>query len=228
MLKMNIKKVVLAGNSTMAELMYDYLKQDIRYEVVATTVSDEFLETGSVDEIRSVGLSRLIDVYKPNEVSIIMAVGYDNLNRVREKLFFQLKSLGYLIETYVHPDAKIYTTCSIGEGAIILPSAVVEPQVFVGANTVVWCNVSLAHHSTIAENCWIASGGIIAGKSTICRNTFLGVNATVVNGINVGEFNIIGAGALISKSTDANTVHLSRSAELWRYSAEDYVKYFEV
>ena len=69
---------------------------------------------------------------------------------------------------------------------------------------------------------------MISGKATISRNTFVGVNATVVNNITVGEYNVIGGGALITKDTKANTVHLARSAEQWRFSAEDYAKYFGV
>ena len=56
----------------------------------------------------------------------------------------------------------------------------------------------------------------------------MGVNATVVNNITIGEYNVIGGGALMTKDTKANTVHLARSAEPWRFTAEDYAKYFGV
>jgi len=92
----------------------------------------------------------------------------------------------------------------------------------------VWCNVALAHHSHVSENCWIATGTVLSGNAKVLRNSFVGVNATVVNEITVGEYNIIGAAALISKDTKPNTVHLARSAEPFRYSSDEYVKYFGV
>lgn len=223
-----MQKIILAGNSTTAEVLTAYLKRDSRYKVVATTVDDEFLTSGGVEGVRSVGLTQLAATFPPGDVAVIMAMGYSNLNRGRESMFARLKTLGYSIETYVHPDARVYTEHAIGEGSIILPSAVVEAHVRVGANTFIWCNATLAHHSSVAENCWIASGAVISGQANIARNTFVGVNATVVNKITVGEFNIIGGAAFITKDTKAKSVYLARSAEEWRYSSEDYVKYFGI
>lgn len=223
-----MKKIVLAGNSVTAEILYTYLKRDSRYEVVAATVDDEFMDAGSLSEVRSVPFFRMASEFPPADVSIIMAMGYNDLNRSRASMFERLRRGGYTLETFIHPDARIYTEHAIGEGSIVLPGAVVEPHARVGSNTMVWCNATLAHHCTVEDNCWIASGTVISGQAVIGRNAFIGVNATVVNKIIVGELNVIGAGALITKDTKASTVHLARSAEEWRYSADDYVKFFGV
>lgn len=223
-----MKKIVLAGNSITAEILYAYLQGDSRYEVVAATVDDEFVATGSLDGFSSIPISLLASEYPPAQVSIIMAMGYNDLNRSRASFFERLRGQGYVVETYIHPDAHVYSAHPVGEGSIVLPGAVVEPHVRVGANTMVWCNATLAHHCAVGDNAWIASGAVISGQAVIGRNTFVGVNATVVNKIAVGEFNVVGGGALITKDTKANSVHLARSAEEWRYSADDYVKYFGV
>lgn len=221
-------KIILAGNAITADILYSYLVDDSRYEVLGLTVDDEFLSLGGIDGINAVGLSQVTDFFPPDQCRVIMAVGYNDLNRVRESLFFRLKVMGYAIETYVHPDARVYTVHPLGEGSIVLPSAVIEPHARVGANTMIWCNATLAHHCYVAENCWVAAGTVISGQATVLRNSFIGVNATVVNDIVVGEYNIVGAGALITKDTKSHTVHLTRSAEPFRYSSEDYVKYFGV
>lgn len=222
----SVTRVVLAGNSITADILFAYLKQDSRYQVLACVVDDEYVASGGVEGLSTIVLSRLTELYPADGVAVIMAMGYNDLNRGREAMFGKLKGLGYSIETYVHPDARVYTAHPLGEGAVILPSAVVEPHVRVGANTFVWCNATLAHHSSIADHCWVASGSVISGQACVRRNAFIGVGAIVVNKVTVGEFNIIGGGALITKDTKASTVHLARSAELFRYAAEDYVKYF--
>lgn len=219
-------KIVLVGNAITAEILYSYLYPDSRYEVLGLTVDDEFLDRPGVAGLRAVGLSQLRDTFPAESCRVLMAVGYNDLNRVRESLFQRLKTMGYTVETYVHPDAKVFTEHPLGEGCVVLPGAVVEPHARVGANTMVWCNVTLAHHSSVAENCWIASGAVISGQAKVMRNSFVGVNATVVNQVTVGEYNIVGASALMSKDTKSHTVHLARSAEPFRYSSEEYVKYF--
>jgi sugar O-acyltransferase (sialic acid O-acetyltransferase NeuD family) len=196
--------------------------------VLGLTVDDEFLTQGGVEGLTAVGLSQVRAAFPPEECRVVMAVGYNDLNRVRESLFLRLKEMGYTVETYVHPDARVFTQHPPGEGCVLLATAVVEPHVRLGANTMVWSNVTLAHHCSVAENCWIAAGTVISGQARVLRNSFVGVNATVVNEVTVGEYSIIGAGALITKDTKSHTVHLARSAEPFRYSSEDYVKHFGI
>ncbi|MBK8870701.1 MAG: acetyltransferase [Elusimicrobia bacterium] len=223
-----MKRIVLAGNAITARVLIPLLRGDKRYEVVGFVVDDEFLIKESREDFATVGMSRVRDVYTPNQCRVVMAVGYNDLNRVRESLFARLKSMGYEMETYVHPDARVYTAHPLGEGCVVFPGAVIEPEAYLGANTMVWSNVTLAHHSRVAENCWIAAGAVISGQAKVLRNTFVGVNATVVNDVTVGEYNIVGANALISKDTKPQSVHLARSAETVRFLAEDYKKFFRI
>lgn len=221
-----MKKVLLAGNSVTAEILVGYLRRDSRYAVLACVVDDEYVGVGGVDGLSTLRISQLSEKYPPEEVSLIMAVGYNDLNRGRENMFNRLKDMGYAIETYVHPDARIYTDHPVGEGSVIFPGAVIEPHARVGADTLVWCGVVVAHHARVADHCWVAANSVISGQATVERNSFIGVSATVVNNVTVGEFNIIGAAALITKDTSSGSVYLARSAEPLRYSAEDYVKHF--
>jgi sugar O-acyltransferase (sialic acid O-acetyltransferase NeuD family) len=220
-----IKKIILAGNAITANIMYEYLAKDSRYQVVAATVDDAFLDKGGINEIDSVPLSRLCHSHPPSEHAIIMAMGYNNLNRDRESMFHRLKKLGYTMESYIHPKATVHTPEHLAEGCVVLPSAVIEPHAQVDANTMIWANVTVAHHATTAAHCWLASGVVISGQAAVKRNSFVGVNATIVNEITVNEYNIIGAGALISKNTKPWGVYLARSAEELRYSSEEYLQF---
>jgi sugar O-acyltransferase (sialic acid O-acetyltransferase NeuD family) len=223
-----MKKILLAGNAITAEILHAYLRQDTRYEVVGFTVDDEFVAGGSPLCQRAVGLSEVASAFSPQFHRVIMAMGYNDLNRTRETMFERLKAMGYGVETYIHPDARVYSDHPAGEGSVVLPGAVIEPHARVGMNTMVWSNVTLAHHSGVGDHCWVAAGTVISGQAQIKRNTFLGVGCTVVNAVTVGEFNVIGAGALITRDTQPRSVHLARSAEPFRYSSEDYVKHFGI
>jgi sugar O-acyltransferase (sialic acid O-acetyltransferase NeuD family) len=222
------QRIVLAGNAITAQIMHSYLSSDSRYEVAALTVDDDFVSKGAIAGLETIPISRLKAAFPPEGCRIIMAIGYDNLNRVRESVFGRLREMGYAIETYVHAEALVHTRNPLGEGCVVLPGAVIEPHAAVGANTMVWTNVTLAHHCSVAEHCWIAAGTVVSGQARILRNTFVGVNATIVSDVTVGEYNIVGAAAMISKDTKPHTVHLARSGEPFRYSSDEYVKYFKV
>lgn len=223
-----MKQVILAGNAITADIISAYLVNDSRYQVIGLVVDDEFCDQGGVEGLATVPVSQLMQNHKPADCVIIMAMGYSNLNQNRESMYFRLKEMGYHVETYIHPDARVYTQQPLGDGCVVLPTAVIEPQVRLGENTMVWCNVTLAHHSSVADHCWLASGAVISGQARVERNSFIGVNATVVNDITVGEYSIIGAGTLITKDTKPSSVHLARSGEALRFSSQDYVKHFGV
>jgi sugar O-acyltransferase (sialic acid O-acetyltransferase NeuD family) len=223
-----MKKVLLAGNAITAQILFAYMSQDARYQVAGLTVDDAFAAKGGVDEYKTVGLSEAVCEFPPNTHRIIMAMGYKDLNRTREAMFARLKAMGYGVETYVHPDARVYTDLPLGEGSVVLPGAVIEPHAQVGANTMVWSNVTIAHHSSVDDHCWVAAGTVVSGHAKVLRNTFLGVSSTVVNAVTVSEFNVVGAAALITRDTKPFSVHLARSAEPFRYSSEDYVKHFGI
>lgn len=223
-----MKSILLAGAGITAQIMIQYLKRDPRYKVIGATVDDGFLKAAQIDSVPIVAASLAWQKFSPLECRVIMAMGYADVNRGRESMFFQLKKIGYEIETYVHPDARIYSDYPLGEGSVVLPYAVVEPHAAVGKNSMVWCHATLAHHSTIEDHCWIASGAVISGQTKVRRNTFVGVNATVTNSLTVEEYNIIGGGALITKNTKPSTVHLARSAEVIRFNSQDYAKYYGV
>lgn len=220
-----MKNIILAGNAITADILNSYLSADDRYQVLGLTVDDEFIQRGGIQGLESIALSRIKERHDPKDCAVIMAMGYSDINRSRESMFHRLKEMGYHIETYVHPDAKIYTQQPLGDGCVILPSAVIEPHVRLGANSMIWANTTLAHHSSVAENCWVASGAVISGQAHVGRNAFIGVSSTIVNEVKIGEYCIIGAGALITKNTKASSVHLARSGEEHRFSSQDYVRF---
>jgi len=223
-----MKKIILAGNALTAQVLHGYLIKDGRYQIAGLTVDDQFVDDGGIEGYKIAAISKLLSIFNPDEYQVIMAMGYSDLNRKREIMFKQLKILGFKIETYIHPDARVYTNLPIGEGSVILPGAVIEPKARIGMNSMIWSNVTLAHHSSIGDHCWLAAGVTVSGQSTILDNSFLGVNSTIVNKVTIGEYNLIGAGAMISRNTKNFSVHLARSAETLRYSSNDYIKYFGI
>lgn len=223
-----MKKILLVGNGVTSEILYEYLSSDPRYEIAGLTVDDEFLDKSFLCGCRIVGFTEVTSAFSVDTHRVIMAMGYNDLNRTRETMFFRIKAMGYSVERYIHPHARIYTNNPLGEGCVVLPGAVIEPHARVGANTMLWSNVTLGHHSSVGDHCWVAAGSVISGNAKVLHNTFLGVSSTVVNDVTVGEFNVVGASALITRDTNPHSVYLARSAEPFRYSSEDYNKHFGV
>lgn len=214
--------ILIIGNSIAADIMYAYLDQDPRYTVVAFAADKQYVLKERKFDVPVVAIESLTQRYSPDEHKTILAIGYSRQNSLRSEMFERVKALGYEIETYIHPDAKVYTKNPLGEGCIIMANAVLEVYTSIGKNSVVWANCVIGHHSIIGDNCWIASGTVLAGEANVGNNCFLGVNVTVSNKVAVAPFNIIGGHAAIHKNTRENEVYLSGQGEKHRFSARDY------
>jgi len=221
-----MKKIIIIGNEIGAKTLYGYLHNDSRYKIVAFSVDKEYIKENDIMNVPVVAIENLQMKYPNNEYSIILGIGYKNLNKNREDMFNRIKEMGYIIETYIHPSAVILNDNNIGEGSMIFAGAVIEPHTKIGNNSLIWANCVIAHNAEIADNAWIASNSIISGEAKIHNNTFIGVNCTISNNVIIAERNIIGAATFISKSTQPNEVYLSRMGEKHRFDAENYSKYF--
>ncbi len=222
-----MRKTVIIGNAISAELLYEYLRQDGRYQIEAFSVDAPYIKEESLFERPVIDLANLKEQYPPRGYGVLMGIGYGDLNRTRERIFTRLKAMGYAIETYIHPDAKVYSP-RIGEGSILMPNSFIDVHAQIGANTVVWGNCTVAHHAKVGPNCWLASGCVLSAGVEIGTNSFIGVSATIVNNITVGNHNIIGAGSLVVKNTANFKVYVSRQTEEFRLGAEDYLRFSKI
>lgn len=222
-----VENVVIIGSEINAKIIFDIITREPTITVSAFAVHHSFLTSKELFGKKVIPFENLTKDFPPTDFKLINAVGYSNLNKNREKIFNEAKQLGYSFLTYIHHAATNFSQ-NIGEGALVMPGAIIEPFATIGFNSVIWSNVVIAHNATIEENCWIASGSVIAGEAKIKRNSFLGINTSIVNKITVGEYNIIGARSLIAKNTAANSVFLARSGELHRFPSDIYAKHFLV
>jgi sugar O-acyltransferase (sialic acid O-acetyltransferase NeuD family) len=218
-----MQDIIILGNGITAELMFAFINDDYRYKIKGFCVERDFITSDKFLDIDIIALEDIERFYDRKTYKVLMAVGYSNLNKIREELCYKVKSLGYEFLTYIHKDAKVYSG-NIGEGSVILSGTVFEPYATIGKNSVIWSNCVIAHNVEIEDNCWIAAGSVISANAVIKRNSFIGVNSTITNRVVVEEYNIIGAGALITKNTKKEDVYLAKQAEKIRFSSSDYIK----
>ncbi len=223
-----MRKIVIVGNSAAAEILYGYLKQDPRYKVVSFCADAEFITSPEFHGLEVLPLEELSKKVPPGQATILLGVGYSGLGHVRSELYRRIKSMGYQVETYIHPTATLLNDAQIGEGSVVLASSVVEPFVEIGRNAFIWCNCTVAHHARIGNDAWIASNTVISGQAMVGDRSFIGVGAVVSNKVRIAEDNVIGGGAFKTRDTQPNEVWLSRSAEKHRIDATNYAKHYLV
>jgi len=208
------KKLVIVGTGLQAQVMHTYFKHSGQYEIVAFSADRSFVEqSGTLFGLPVVSIEDLASIYSPNTHEVFVAIGFRDLNSIRARFFSRVKEMGYKCASYIHPSVVQWPNNSIGENVFIFEDNTIQPFVAIGDDTTLWSGNHIGHHSRVGAHCFISSHVVVSGSCIVGDYSFLGVNATLRDGLRIGARNIIGPGSLILKDTEDDQVFLPKGTE---------------
>jgi len=220
---MKNKKVIIIGTSSNARLAKFYFETDSDYETVAFAVNKQYATEATFEGLPLVALEEVTTLYPPSEFEAFVAVGYNQMNKVREKLYNETKALGYTMASYISSRCSFLTQFPVGDNLFILEDNTVQPYVKVGNNVVMWSGNHIGHDSTIEDHCYLTSHVVISGFVLVKNNSFLGVNATIRDGVTIAAETLVGGGAVIMKDTAEKGVYLPPKSTLFAKKSDEIV-----
>jgi sugar O-acyltransferase (sialic acid O-acetyltransferase NeuD family) len=200
------KKFILFGDSAFAEIAYEYFTHDSEYDVVAITISKEFIKNKTFLGIPVVPFEDIENIYPPSDYEMHIALVYNSLNRVRRKFYNSAKLKGYNLANYISSKSFIWHNVQLGDNVFIFEDNTIQPFVRIGSNNVFWSGNHIGHHSEIGSHNFISSHVVISGFCIIGDNNFFGVNSTMGNNLSVGLDCLIGSAVHIVKSVPDGSI----------------------
>lgn len=209
-----MKKLVIVGTGLFAEVVCTYFRAAKQYEVVAFSADKTYAERSpELLGLPVVDFAVLDSTYPPQAYETFVAIGFRDLNKIRARFFNEAKAKGYQCASYIHSSVVSWPESSIGENVFVFEDNTIQPFVTIRDDTILWSGNHVGHHSSIGAHCFITSHVVISGSCTVGDYSFLGVNATVRDGVRIGARNIIGPGSLILKNTQDAQVFLPKGTE---------------
>src|SRR5512139_3752114 len=95
------KKLVIIGLGETAELAFEYFTHDSDYDVVGFSVDRAYLDRTELYGLPVVAFEELAAHFPPDSFTAFVAVSSTKLNRVRTRLYGELKAQGYTCASYV-------------------------------------------------------------------------------------------------------------------------------
>ncbi|KKB96484.1 UDP-N-acetylbacillosamine N-acetyltransferase [Candidatus Arcanobacter lacustris] len=201
------RKLVIVGDSDLAQIAYEYFTYDSSYQVCAFAVEKEFKKRDKLFELPVVQFEEVEQYFDINTHEAFVAITYPNLNRLRTRLYLAAKAKGYKIARYISSKSFCWHNVILGENVFIFEDNTLQPFTKIGNNVILWSGNHIGHHSEIKDNCFISSHVVISGHCVIDENCFIGVNSTISNGITIAKDNFINLGAVVLKSTEENAFY---------------------
>jgi sugar O-acyltransferase (sialic acid O-acetyltransferase NeuD family) len=218
---MKEKPIIIFGLGDIAQIANYYFAIDTTREVAAFTVDKAYLNTERFEGKPVIAFEDIIQIYPPHSFDMFIALSYSKMNKIREDKYNESKQKGYNLASYISSKCSYMSQFACGDNCFIFEDNTIQPFVKIGNNVTLWSGNHIGHHSIVHDHNFISSHVVISGHCEIMSNCFIGVNATLHNNVRIEKANLIGAGAIITKSTVEKDVYLpAQSSKIAKKSDE--------
>jgi len=165
---------------------------------------------GYCDDGKEVG--EMIDVYNvlggmdylsafDEELHVVIAIA-DPV--IRENIRKKLGNNKLKFPALIHPSVFVSENCSVGEGSVICSGVIMTVDVHVKNFSIINLKCTLGHDCYIDDFAALMPAVNVSGNVSIGKGVYIGAGAVLLQGISIGDYSVVGAGAVVNKSFENN------------------------
>jgi sugar O-acyltransferase (sialic acid O-acetyltransferase NeuD family) len=209
----------------MARVLFSYARHSM--DICGFTVDDVCIaeNTNTFCGLPLAPFSKVQNVFDPHTYRIILAMGFIQMNELREQKHNEATEKGYAFASYIHESVIIHDDVLIDDDCIILDHVSIHPGSKIGRGTFISSNVNIGHDCLIDPYNYITSGVSIAGGCQIGAGCFLGINSSVAHGVRLGARTFLAANTLLNKNSEEDSVYLSEPGQLFRLKSKSFLTF---
>ena len=197
----DMEKIVILGNGGHANSIVDAIEKSGRYDVVGYVINTDTLHDrtnypviGNDDDLEK--------IFQSGIRNAAIGVGYLGKSKSREKLYKRVKEVGFELPIICDPTAILANDVVIGEGSFISKGAIINANATIGKMCIINSGAIVEHNCQIEDFAHVSVGSVLCGEVIIGRASFVGANATIIQTRRIGKNCIIGAGTVIRKDVE--------------------------
>ncbi len=117
----------------------------------------------------------------------------------KKRLVEKAKAQGKQFATLVHPEISLSSSVTIGQGVIINKGCILTTNISIGDHVGINPGCGIGHDAVLKDYCTLMWHVNISGAIEVGEGCTLGTKATVLQSIRVGNWSIVGAGAVVTR-----------------------------
>ena len=157
-------------------------------------------------------LGKTADVVNYPDAYYVVAVG---ASRTREKIVSNLKTVNPSIKfgTVIDPSVEMSEHVTIGEGTIICAHTIITVNIEIGAHVIINLDCTVGHDAVLQDFVTLYPSVNVSGITNIGHAVELGTGMQIIQGKTVGDYSIVGAGAVVVKDIPAKCTAVGSPAK---------------
>lgn len=157
---------------------------------------DESIQGSAINGYKVLGKTE--DVRNYPDAYYVCAVG---ASRVREKIVNNMKSVnpGVKFGTVIDPTVEMSDLVTVGEGTIICAHTIITVNIEIGSHVIINLDCTVGHDAVLKDFVTLYPSVNVSGITNIGHAVELGTGMQIIQGKTIGDYSIIGAGAVVVK-----------------------------
>lgn len=201
-----MEKIIILGKGGHAESLADIVERENKYEIAGYVVNDADPKLGN-EAYPVIGNDMDLErIFQSGIKNAAIGIGYLGKSDLRERLWDKLKAIGFFLPVVCDPSAILAKNISLGEGTMVGKGAIINAGASVGKMCIINTGAIIEHDCVVEDFSHISVGSVLCGNIQIGKASFVGANATVIHGKNIGSHCIIGAGTIVRKNVEEHRI----------------------
>lgn len=215
-----MKKIVVYGSGGFARevvhLIEDINEQEETWEVLGY-IDDNAANHGELINELSV-LGGVDWIKEQDSIAVAMGIGSPSSKKAIAENLSELSNVSY--PNLIHPSVKFSRFNSIARGNVICEGSILTTNIDIKEFVTINLNCTIGHDTIVGSYTTILPNSSVSGNVVFEERVDFGTNATIIQGIKIGEGTIVGAGAVVVKDLPANCTAVGMPAKPIKFHEE--------
>ena len=185
-------------------------KAEATWNILGFMDDDESIQGSELNGYRVIG--KTSDVGKYPEAHFVVAVG---ASKTREKIVGKMKNINPDIKfgTVIDPSVEMSEYVMIGEGCIICAHTILTVNIKIGSHVIINLDCTIGHDAVLQDFVTLYPSVNVSGITSIGHAAELGTGMQIIQGKSIGDYSIVGAGAVVVRDIPANCTAVGSPAK---------------
>ena len=146
-----------------------------------------------------------------NNMGCVCAIG---TCEARKQVVERLQEIGVDFYNAIHPSVVMSEFVELGKDVIICAGSILTVNIKIGDHVHINLNCTIGHDAIIEDYCTLNPGVAVNGRDHLGEGVYLGTGASFIQGVSVGNWSTIGAGAVVIEDIPEKVVAVGVPAKV--------------